>query len=110
MCAVPIGLASWPGIQANTIGVSVCQSNRVQRTMQFEAKFNGVLAPRNTPKAVVDKLSAAIQKALLTKDAQEKFAALGSKAQGSTPEEFNAFLTNETRKWGDLLKTMKTKK
>ncbi len=72
--------------------------------------FNGVLAPRKTPKAVVDKLSAAIQKALLTKDAQEKFAALGSKAQGSTPEAFNAFLTNETQKWGDLLKTMKTKK
>jgi tripartite-type tricarboxylate transporter receptor subunit TctC len=72
--------------------------------------FNGVLAPRNTPKAVVDKLSAAIQKALQTKEAQEKFAALGSTARGSTPQEFTVFLTNETQKWGDLLKTMKATK
>ncbi len=65
--------------------------------------FNGVFAPKDTPPAVVDKLSAAIRTALQKPAAVEKLAALGSEARGSTPAEFAAFLTQETAKWNDVM-------
>ena len=66
--------------------------------------FNGIFAPKNTPKPVVDRLSAVIRTALEKKTAVDQLAALGSQARGSSPEELTGFLRDETRKWGDLVK------
>jgi tripartite-type tricarboxylate transporter receptor subunit TctC len=66
--------------------------------------FNGVFAPKATPPAVVDRLSAVIQAALKKESAIEKLAALGSEARGSTPQEFTKFLQNESNKWIDVMK------
>ncbi len=66
--------------------------------------FNGIFAPIGTPEAVVNKLSAAIRTALAKQDVIDKLANLGSSAQGSTPQEFNAFLERETQKWTDVMK------
>jgi tripartite-type tricarboxylate transporter receptor subunit TctC len=66
--------------------------------------FNGIFAPRRTPKDVVERLSAAIRAALQKQAAVAQLAALGSEARGSTPEEFTRFLAEETAKWGDLVK------
>ena len=66
--------------------------------------FNGVFAPRATPKPVVDKLSATIRAALAKSSVVDKLAALGSEARGSTPEEFTNFLTGESRKWAQVMK------
>ena len=52
---------------------------------------------------MVDKLSAAIREALQKPAVIEKLAALGSEARGSTPEEFAAFLTQETAKWAEVM-------
>jgi tripartite-type tricarboxylate transporter receptor subunit TctC len=65
--------------------------------------FNGVFAPKGTPPAVIDKLSAAIRAALQKPAAVEKLTALGSEARGSTPAEFTAFLIEETAKWTDVM-------
>lgn len=66
--------------------------------------FNGVLAPKGTPPAVVEKLSATIRTALENKTLVDRLASLGSEAKGSTPQEFAAFLTQETKKWGEVMK------
>jgi tripartite-type tricarboxylate transporter receptor subunit TctC len=66
--------------------------------------FNGIFAPRRTPKDIVERLSAAIRAALQKQAAVAQLAALGSEARGSTPEEFTRFLAEETAKWGDLVK------
>ena len=66
--------------------------------------FNGVFAPKATPPAVVERLSAVIQAALQKKDVIEKLAALGSEARGSTPQDFAKFLQDESRKWTDVMK------
>jgi tripartite-type tricarboxylate transporter receptor subunit TctC len=66
--------------------------------------FNGVFAPKATPPAVVDRLSAVIQTALKKEGVVEKLAALGSEARGSTPQEFSKFLQDESRKWIDVMK------
>jgi tripartite-type tricarboxylate transporter receptor subunit TctC len=66
--------------------------------------FNGVFAPIGTPEAVVNKLSAAIRTALAKREVIDKLASLGSSAQGSTPQEFKAFLERETQKWTEVMK------
>jgi tripartite-type tricarboxylate transporter receptor subunit TctC len=71
--------------------------------------FNGIFAPKATPRPVVERLSAAIRAALEKKTAIDQLAALGSQARGSTPEEFTRFLQDETKKWGDLVRTANIK-
>jgi len=66
--------------------------------------FNGVFAPKATPRPVVDKLSAAIRAALARPEVADRLAALGSTARGSTPEEFAGFLARESDKWTDVMK------
>ena len=65
--------------------------------------FNGLFAPKGTPPAVVEKLSAAIRAALNSKSVAEKLGELGSDARGSTPEEFSKFLEQESAKWTDVM-------
>jgi len=71
--------------------------------------FNGIFAPRVTPRPVVERLSAAVRAALEKKAAIDQLASLGSQARGSTPEEFTRFLQDETRKWGDLVRAANIK-
>lgn len=66
--------------------------------------FNGLFAPKATPRAVVEKLSAVIRVSLEKKAAVDQLAALGSEARGSAPEQFAAFLEQETRKWTDVMR------
>ena len=62
-----------------------------------------MFAPKGTPPAVVEKLSAAIRTALEKKEVIAKLGELGSDARGSTPAEFRKFLTDETAKWTDVM-------
>ena len=65
--------------------------------------FNGLFAPKGTPPAVIEKLSAAIRVALEKKTVAVKLGELGSDARGSTPEEFTKFLETESAKWADVM-------
>lgn len=66
--------------------------------------FNGIFAPKGTPPEVVAKLSAAIRTALRKPEVIEQLAKLGSEAPGSSPEEFAAFLNQQSAKWSDVMK------
>jgi tripartite-type tricarboxylate transporter receptor subunit TctC len=66
--------------------------------------FNGIFAPKATPRPVVERLSAAVRTALQKKTVVDQLAALGSDARGSTPEEFVQLLERETQKWTDVMK------
>ena len=66
--------------------------------------FNGLFAPKATPPAAVEKLSAVIRTALEKKFVIDKLAELGSDARGSTPAEFTKFLEQESAKWADVMK------
>jgi len=66
--------------------------------------FNGLFAPKATPPEVVEKLSRAIRAALQKKEVVDRLAELGSEARGSTPQQFAAFLEDESRKWAELVK------
>jgi tripartite-type tricarboxylate transporter receptor subunit TctC len=66
--------------------------------------WNAIVVPAKTPKAVVDKLSAAIAKAVKSPDVVEKIQGLGSEAVGSTPEEFSATLKKDRERWVPIIK------
>src|SRR6266536_1850154 len=64
----------------------------------------GVLAPAATPKATVDRLSAAIAKAVQSPDVAAKLASLNMEPVGSTPEEFARVIAADWAKWSAIVK------
>ena len=66
--------------------------------------WSGIMAPLGTPRPVIDKLNAAIERALHAEDVRRKFAALGIEAVGGPPEAFARHIRAESEKWGRLVK------
>src|SRR5229473_7121996 len=64
----------------------------------------GVLAPAGTPRPIVARLNAALVKILSSPDMKDKLNAMGTDPVSSTPEEFAAYLRQETAKWGDVVR------
>jgi tripartite-type tricarboxylate transporter receptor subunit TctC len=71
--------------------------------------FNGIFAPKATPRPVINRLSGVVRAALQKQNAIDQLAALGSQARGSTPEEFARFLQDEASKWGELVRAANIK-
>jgi len=63
----------------------------------------GMFAPAKTPKAIVDKLSADIVKALKDPDSLEKWKTLGFDPIGSTPEAFAKLQKEDLAYWKTLI-------
>jgi tripartite-type tricarboxylate transporter receptor subunit TctC len=66
--------------------------------------WNGLLAPAGTPPEIVAKLNDAIVKAMRSPAMKESLAKIGQDAAWSSPEEFAAFLREETAKWSKVIK------
>jgi tripartite-type tricarboxylate transporter receptor subunit TctC len=64
----------------------------------------GVAAPRNTPAAVVERLSGAINAALADPAFQAKIADLGGRTISGSPEDFERLIGEETEKWAKVVK------
>ena len=72
---------------------------------QFEAQsWVGVLAPSRTPQGVIQRLNAEIAKVLAAPDQRERFTALGYEIVTGTPEQFGAWVRDESAKWGKLIR------
>jgi len=65
--------------------------------------WTGVIAPAGVPRPIVDKLNAAINKALTSEAFKEKFAKIGDEPAGGTPEEFAATIKADSAKWADVV-------
>jgi len=67
--------------------------------------WNIVAVPAGTPKPVVDRLNAAINKALVSPTVAERLQQLGIEAvTDSTPASTRAFVTAEIAKWRDVIR------
>ncbi len=66
--------------------------------------FTGLLAPRNTPPDIVNRMSEALRAVLKEKGVVDKFNALGAQARGSSPQEFHAYLKQEYDKWAPVIR------
>lgn len=63
-----------------------------------------VFAPAGTPAAIIQKLNAAFLEALKQPDIQAKFASIGAETIGSSPQELEMLLLDETVRWTRLIK------
>ncbi|WP_151446589.1 Bug family tripartite tricarboxylate transporter substrate binding protein [Lacisediminimonas profundi] len=62
-----------------------------------------VFMPSATPKAIINKMNAALLEAMKDPDVQKKFAAMGAEPVGSSPEAMTAHLHAEIARWGKLI-------
>ena len=67
--------------------------------------WSGIMAPAGTPKRVIDKLNAAIEKILRDPDVKQRFASLGVDPVGGPPEAFSRHIRAESEKWARVVKT-----
>jgi tripartite-type tricarboxylate transporter receptor subunit TctC len=66
--------------------------------------WSGIAAPAGTPKAVIEKLNATIDRILRMDDVRRKLAALGVEPVGGAPEAFARHIRAESEKWGRLVR------
>jgi tripartite-type tricarboxylate transporter receptor subunit TctC len=64
--------------------------------------WGGILAPAGTPRDIVTRLNAEINKALAAEDARAKLIAGGVEIQGGSPNDFLDYIKAELVKWGKV--------
>jgi tripartite-type tricarboxylate transporter receptor subunit TctC len=65
----------------------------------------GLMAPKGTPQAIVDKLNAEVKKAIDRPEIKDAWAKQGAVPMIMTPAEFGAFLEKDIAKWANVVKT-----
>ena len=69
----------------------------------------GLLAPRKTPRAIVDRLNAETVKVLGAAELRERFRGMGAEAFPMKPADLDAFLAADTEKMGRVVKAANIK-
>jgi tripartite-type tricarboxylate transporter receptor subunit TctC len=69
----------------------------------------GIMAPKGTPQAIVDKLNTAITKATDHAEVRKMWAEQGAVPMTMTPAEFGAYLDKDIAKWANVVKTANIK-
>ncbi|AKQ54555.1 Bug family tripartite tricarboxylate transporter substrate binding protein [Bordetella hinzii] len=109
--------SSWPHVQSGKLrALAVTTTERSKSapdlpTMQESGfdKFDvsswfGLIAPAGTPPDVIEKLNAAMNKALDKASVQKSYESLGAVGQKTTPAEFGAFIKSEVEGWAPVVK------
>lgn len=100
MVTSPQRLASLPDVPAAAeAGYPAFQATNV----------TGIIAPAGTPRDVVDKLNAAVQKVIAQPALREKFAGIGAVATGGSPEDFSAYIRDDFSRWTRVVKEANVK-
>jgi tripartite-type tricarboxylate transporter receptor subunit TctC len=66
--------------------------------------WNAIAAPPHTPRAVVAKINGAMNEVLRSPDIAQQLARLGMQAVGGSPADMAAFVADETRRWGEVIR------
>lgn len=70
----------------------------------------GLMAPASTPRAVIDRLNAELQKAIVVPAVKSRLEDMGGEVRGSTPEEMRALVASQTQKWIQVVNDAKIPK
>jgi tripartite-type tricarboxylate transporter receptor subunit TctC len=71
----------------------------------YEAsQWYGIGVPRNTPVEIVDKLNKEINAAIADPAMKARFAAIGGEPLPGSPAEFGKLISEETEKWGRVVR------
>ena len=71
--------------------------------------WQGLIAPKGIPKAIIDKLNAAANEALKDPQLRELMLSQGNEIGGGTPADFAALIKSESAKWSAVVKTASIK-
>ena len=71
--------------------------------------WHGIVAPRNTPKDIIDTLNKETNAVLAEPKMRTRFDELGGSAIGGTPDDFGKLIADEIEKWGDVIRTANIK-
>ena len=66
--------------------------------------WSGIITTAGVPRAVLDRLNAAVNRAILIPQTKERLAQLGSEGGGGTPEEFAALIRRDSAKWAEVVR------
>jgi tripartite-type tricarboxylate transporter receptor subunit TctC len=67
--------------------------------------ISGLVVPSATPRDIVKKISADVNKALESPELKQRMGEVGMAPAGTTPEQFDAFIRSEIDKWAKVVKT-----
>lgn len=106
--------------QGNLVGLGVSSKARNEAAPDMPAvsefvpgfdvvAWNAIIAPANTPRPIVDKLSKAIAEIMRTPEVAEKFKQMGTTPVGSTPDELGTFMASDIKKFDDIVKSANIK-
>ena len=71
--------------------------------------WQGLIAPKGTPKVIIDKLNAAANEALKDPQLRELMLSQGNEIGGGTPADFATLIKSESAKWSTVVKTANIK-
>jgi tripartite-type tricarboxylate transporter receptor subunit TctC len=66
--------------------------------------WSGIITTAGVPRAVLDRLNAAVNRAILVPETRERLEQLGSEGGGGTPEDFAALIRRDSAKWAEVVK------
>ncbi|MBL8384592.1 MAG: tripartite tricarboxylate transporter substrate binding protein [Burkholderiales bacterium] len=68
------------------------------------AGWNGIQAPAGTPRPVLERMSAEINKLIQSPEGREQILKYGLLVTGTTPDEFAEIIRRDTPKWGEVIR------
>jgi tripartite-type tricarboxylate transporter receptor subunit TctC len=69
--------------------------------------WQGIIVPKGTPQAIIDKLNTVFNQVLKDPDMREKITSQGNEVGGGTPKDFADLIASESVKWGKVVRAAK---
>jgi tripartite-type tricarboxylate transporter receptor subunit TctC len=66
--------------------------------------WSGVIAPAGVPRPIIERLNAAINRAIASQVFRDRFASIGDEPAGGSPEDFAEVIRSDSAKWGDVIR------
>jgi tripartite-type tricarboxylate transporter receptor subunit TctC len=66
--------------------------------------WHGLIAPKGLPRPILDRVNGDLNKALQSKEMQDRLAGDGVSAAGGTPEQFAALIKKDIEVWRAVVK------
>jgi tripartite-type tricarboxylate transporter receptor subunit TctC len=64
----------------------------------------GIVAPKRTPRAVLERLNAEVNRALQAPDLRERFETMSVETVGGSRDAFSRYIETELKRWGEVVR------
>ena len=87
---------------------AACRRGRRSRSTNYNvSSWNAIAAPAGTPPAVIERLNRAIREAIASPALVDKLQKTGMRLQAGSPEQAQALLAGDIRRWTDVIRKAK---